>query len=95
MSFPARIHHFLDFKTFLAGDTGSRVANEISQFYEAGLTSEQVVIKRQAALDADNKTKSSDADIDVPREAFWSKKAERLYKDMGFLDVEAMLGYLK
>lgn len=85
--------YFADFKTFLNKEKGPKVAAEIAKFFASHLTEKGAGIAWQAALEADNKTKSIDAEIDIPRTEFWSEKALAGYKALGFEEIAQKLGY--
>ncbi|EWS66450.1 Sulfotransferase domain protein [Hydrogenophaga sp. T4] len=85
--------YFLDFKKFLSSEQGPEIARKVSDFFGAHLTPEGAKMAWQAALDADNKTKSADAEIDIPRDQFWSSVASQVYTQLGFPELSSRLGY--
>lgn len=84
---------FIDFKQFIDKKNGPEIALRISRALNFTHSPEEVKLRWQAALEADNKTKSADVELPYARESLWSDKAIKLYEDMGFPELESHLGY--
>jgi len=85
--------YFLDFKEFINPESGPKLAIELSDFFGIDASVDQTTAKWKNALAADNKTKSLDVSIDIPREEFWTAKALDLYEQINFKKIEERLGY--
>ena len=84
---------FVDFRSFLDREKGSAIARHIAKFMGNGADEGVIDEKYLAALEADNKTKSSDIDVPYSRNWLWSERNMAIYSALGFPEIEAKLGY--
>lgn len=84
---------FVDFRQFIDAQRGPDIARRIAAFLGTGLDDAAVQVCWQAALDADNKTKSDDVKLPYARESLWTPKAQARYEELGFPALAAHLGY--